>query len=681
VAGTSTANQRLDSWKAIADYIGRDVRTAIRWEKQRGLPVRRIPGSGRQVVFAYPHEIDAWLRGDIASAPPGGKNPEVIYSELPQLRPVVENEDSSNVPLRTPRRVATKNVAVISTSILAVLVVGTIVLAAGFATKVKVTVEAESQITNDNTAKIGLVTDGAQVFFGEARNGRTRLVAVPADGGTLREIPTPFIRVAPEDISPDRRELLVLAWEAEGEVDRALWTVPLDGTPPRRVGTVICHSAAWSPDGRRIAFAQGQAVYLTTESGDPVRRIQTFTTIPVTLRWSLDGKRLQFQLQNPSNESASFWEIQFVKADAPEVASLEPLHIALNGSASASTVLNNAGSAFLGEGGSAGRVLFLDGPGTWWRRSFDLTEVATRSGSVGSIAVDPSSHRFFLIGHHSGSFELESFDRTSGEFRPFLPGISALHVDFSRDGGRIAFVREPDNTLWISRLDGSFAHQIITPAFEDLELPRWSPDGKQIAFMARIPGRTYRIFIVPAAGGEIRQASTTADNQGAPTWSPDGKWLAYGNVLCQEAAACAIHRIEVATGRQLTLPGSEGLETARWSPDGRFIAALKPERHEVYVFELRTGEWRKVAVGITGNDLAWSEDSRGLYASRPLGDRPAVVRVSLADGKIVSAVDLSDFSRLAGQINTWFTLAPNNSIIFLRLIQSDEIYSFTYRYR
>jgi len=55
---------RLDSWKEIAAYLRRDERTAIRWEKDRGLPVYRVPGGKRQAVFAYAAELDAWLRRD-----------------------------------------------------------------------------------------------------------------------------------------------------------------------------------------------------------------------------------------------------------------------------------------------------------------------------------------------------------------------------------------------------------------------------------------------------------------------------------------------------------------------------------------------------------------------------------------------------------------------------------------
>ncbi len=54
---------RLDSWKDIAAYLDRDVRTVMRWEKTRGLPVYRVPGGSRGAVYAYSLEIEQWLRG------------------------------------------------------------------------------------------------------------------------------------------------------------------------------------------------------------------------------------------------------------------------------------------------------------------------------------------------------------------------------------------------------------------------------------------------------------------------------------------------------------------------------------------------------------------------------------------------------------------------------------------
>src|SRR4051794_38366912 len=53
--------ERLDSWKEIAAYLKRGVRTVQRWERSGGLPVHRLAGQGS--VFAYKPELDAWWAG------------------------------------------------------------------------------------------------------------------------------------------------------------------------------------------------------------------------------------------------------------------------------------------------------------------------------------------------------------------------------------------------------------------------------------------------------------------------------------------------------------------------------------------------------------------------------------------------------------------------------------------
>ena len=81
------------------------------------------------------------------------------------------------------------------------------------------------------------------------------------------------------------------------------------------------------------------------------------------------------------------------------------------------------------------------------------------------------------------------------------------------------------------------------------------------------------------------------------------------------------------------------------------------------------------------NDLSWSRDSRYLYASRPTGDRPAILRVSIADHSVETAADLSPFSKLSGQVVTWFALAPDGSIIFTHELSTWELYSMRYEER
>lgn len=84
-----TVGTRLDSWKEIAQYLGRDVRTVIRWE-ERGLPVHRVPGGKSSRVFAFTGELDAWL----AKGPTNG-------STVPQPDPVrLSSIDSIPPPVR-----------------------------------------------------------------------------------------------------------------------------------------------------------------------------------------------------------------------------------------------------------------------------------------------------------------------------------------------------------------------------------------------------------------------------------------------------------------------------------------------------------------------------------------------------------------------------------------------------
>jgi tetratricopeptide (TPR) repeat protein len=59
---------RLDSWKEIAAFFARDERTVKRWEKERRLPVHRVPGGGRCTVFAYSDELKTWMRSSATTA-------------------------------------------------------------------------------------------------------------------------------------------------------------------------------------------------------------------------------------------------------------------------------------------------------------------------------------------------------------------------------------------------------------------------------------------------------------------------------------------------------------------------------------------------------------------------------------------------------------------------------------
>lgn len=686
---------RLDGWKAISDYLGWHERTVMRWEQQRGLPIHRVPGGQRHAVFAYRHELDEWLKSGhfdhcdlveipelsldtIARVNPTSEFPTRAITHLAALLP-----GASALSARLRLWPSRRKVIWVTICIALMAVVWYTVHSLAFPPQIKFT--GVLQLTHDGAMKDGLATDGRTIYFGEYQNSRVVLAAVSAGGGPVRTIPTPFAQVIPTDVSPDGKNLLVLAREGI-EDERSLWIVPVAGGQPLEVGGIRCHAAVWSPDGRRIAFAAQNTIYTTANNGASIQKIQSFDATPEYLLWSPDERRIRFELHDPKNADFSLWELTFNEQDKTQVSSLVPMHAALQGCWAKSMTLDNSGRSFVGGGECGNEKIYLLkkylGP---WNSHFELLETNSIVHNPGYLALDPGSEKVFAIGDYAGPLsevgmehlDLVKFDRNSHEYQPFLPGITAGDVDFSRDGSLIAYIRVPEQTLWISHSDGIAARQLEVKA-GDLELPRWSPDGKWLAFMSRTPGKPWRIFVVSANGGKPREASLGTDNQGAPTWSPDGKWLVYGNVECQESGTCAIHKINISTGQEYSVPSSEGLGTARWSPNGRYIAALHPILHEIFVLDLGTQQWRKLAEGVNGNDLSWSADSRYIYASKPAGSPPEILRISLKDAKAETAVDLRSFAALTGRIDTWFTLAPDGSIIFSRQMGANEVYSLSY---
>ena len=84
-SGGERENRRLDSWKEIAQFFGRDERTVRRWEERRGLPVRRVPGGGKTTVYAFVVDLETWLKQ-------GG---EAADSEEPSHTPAAEADRST----------------------------------------------------------------------------------------------------------------------------------------------------------------------------------------------------------------------------------------------------------------------------------------------------------------------------------------------------------------------------------------------------------------------------------------------------------------------------------------------------------------------------------------------------------------------------------------------------------
>ena len=256
-----------------------------------------------------------------------------------------------------------------------------------------------------------------------------------------------------------------------------------------------------------------------------------------------------------------------------------------------------------------------------------------------------------------------------------------MDVVFSKDGNWVAYVTFPDGDLWRSKIDGTQKVQLTFSPME-VHAPRWSPDGKQIAFMGRDPGKMWRIYLAPSEGGSERVLTGAgSESQAAPDWSPDGGSLVFSGLpeeLSGDSSATAIHIFDLKSKAISTVSGSVGLYCPRWSPTGRYISATSSEGSKLMLFDVARLQWS------TLNELhegcpAWSRNGDFLYFQSFDVSTPEFSRVRVSNGKREHIASI-DFRR-GGQRDWywWNGLTPDGDPIVLRDESNEEIYALDWK--
>ena len=536
------------------------------------------------------------------------------------------------------------------------------------------------QITNRGAISTGppnpeslltLATDGNRILTSVMQNGRPQLSAISLSTGEVEPLALPqeLSSSLLADISKDGSKLLLKSHLSSAS-EQPLWIVPASGGSALRVGNILAHDAAWMPDGRSILYASGNDLAVIQLDNDVSTPFAQLKGRAFWMRWSQDGKILRFTLLDPVTHSFGIWQLEGKDATPRRVATPDPDHL----SACCGTWTAD-GSAYVFQAGENLWTLpqaLRTGPAT------QLTNGPLRF--LSPVTAHTGSRVFFL--GLDRPFGMQQFDEQEG-FHP-VPAFlaNATRVTFSRDGVWVAWT-DNDEKLWRARAaDGSDKVQ-LTPPYLEVFMAHWSPDGKRLAVMAREQGKLWRTYLIDADGGAPQALLHEDRNAADPDWSADGKSLVFGrepDLMGKESGSHAIQILDLSTMQTGVLPGSEGLFSPRWSPDGRWIVALSLNQKTVMIYDVARRSWQELA-RTSAADPTWSLDSRSIYLHAFLDEKQPIVRISVPAGKIEKVADLSAFHDRV-TVNYFFGgLTPNNEPMVEPRIGTGDLYTLDLKSR
>jgi len=552
---------RLDSWKEIADYLGKGVSTVRRWEREDGLPVRRLEHTKRGSVVAFQAELDSWLNART--------------TPLAEAAPVPERKDP---------------ILWLWTPVLAAALTGLLLLAG----RLDESGHGEPRllpVTRDNPFQEspGLSPDGRFVAYELREAGQAGIVAQEIESGVRRQVThTPGADVFPR-WSPDGSRIVFTRVAAES---RQILIVDTEGGEPKPVrkigGSTFPESrhewATWMPDGKALLIVDREnlespfAIYLHELETGRSRRITTplaSTPGDTTAAASPDGKRLAF-VRHLSGVGTDIFVC--------EIAGCAPKRITFESSP-------HLGLAWTPDG----HEIFYSTHGVDMFANLRRVKVSGGSPSARVEGVIPhavwpsvAAQKPLRVAYQWTTHSIGISRWSADDGQPALPnppsGRRDVNAQVSPDGTRIAFVSNRDGfgEIWTSKTDGSDPKKLTAMQRPYTDSPRWSPDGSTLVF-STTEGDNRDIYTVPAGGGAPRRMTTAPSEEGRPNWSADGKWIYFRS---NSGGAMNIWRIPATGGTPEQVTTDEGYE-AFASADGVWLYFTK-QRSKLGLWRIRT---------------------------------------------------------------------------------------------
>jgi Tol biopolymer transport system component len=553
---------RLDSWKEIARYLGRSTRTLRRWELAEGLPVHRLAHEKRGSVYAYRAELDEWWRSrGMALAQEPDSDDSQAFSE----------------PRQSGARVGWLNGAIIGVLIIS----GAASWTMGHRTAAISVKPNIIPLTSDPGSEIhpSLSPDGSQVVYswdGENRDNADIYVKLVSGGHPLRLTIHPA-----RDISP--------VWSPTGDQiafvrNKTIYLIsPLGGEERKLLdfdGSSGGHFLAWTPDGKWVAFnhrnspPEPYAIYkISTTTGE--KRLLTHPPLhsagDMTPAFSPDGRYLAFV----RNVSALAANIQVAPAEGGAPHEFTRGYHLISGLAWMPDSKALVFGIFWGVRGlwrlpvgSGGRPVSDDEP--------EHLSLPDQVAVFPSIVQTNGSVRLAFCASRLRT-KIRSWELGDKPAKPGLPFASSTWSEeaprFSPDGRRVAFVSDRSGTteIWTSGIDGKDPVQ-LTNLRSYVGVPRWSPDGSQISFDCR-SRNSAAIWLVDSKGGNARRFTPDNSVNARSSWSADGKWIFFRS---NRSGENEIWKMPSRGGDPQQVTHGGGSE-AFASPDGEWLYFLRAQ--------------------------------------------------------------------------------------------------------
>jgi Tol biopolymer transport system component/DNA-binding winged helix-turn-helix (wHTH) protein len=453
--------------------------------------------------------------------------------------------------------------------------------------------------------------DGKYIAY-RSEEGDGGIHVVPALGGAGLERKIASFGYYPQWSPNSLQVLFQTQFTAPGEWNR-FYVAQLDGSAPREVladfiaqNKLSAASAAWYPDGKRVT------VWVPDFSPSP-----SFWTVPIA---GGTGIKLEIApaVQRKLAEASGEGEAGEQQGDY-------------------SFLWSTAGDVIYFERGYRGaRNIWKMTVDPKTLRATGIDRLTTGPGPDAGAAVSTDGRRLaFTAKSQRIRTWLFPFDATRGHFTGSgeaitSPGRMSADPTLSPDGTKVAYVvthgegngpasGDFRNELWVKSLVDGSEIPVISDDYSRW-FPRWSPDGKQLAYERR--NRTTNERQLMLWSSQSHEEKPLGSNLGLWDWSPDGKWLLAGTDeggICLVPVAAAPHAETEA--QKITSPDpAHELYQAQFSPDRRWIVfeavanSLTMAESALFVVPAAGGAWRRITDGKHWDDKPrWSPDGKTIY--------------------------------------------------------------------